>query len=335
MKYSKQFKSLYNLGNLQNRIAVNSVASQQNKIFDGIELGIGTWAWGDRLVWNYGHNYSDKDIEQTYEIAIQNGIRFFDTAEVYGQGKSEEFLGRLMKVDSTPIVLATKFMPYPWRLRADVLRRTLKASLKRLDLPKVQLYQIHFPLWPVPIKVWMKQMADVQQEGLIEAIGVSNYDLSQMLEAHHALVDLGSSLASNQVEYHLLERRIEKNGLLDQCNKLGIKIIAYSPLAMGILSGKYTPENPPSGVRGSQYNRTFLEKIQPLIRTLKKVGMNHDGKTAAQVAINWVICKGALPIPGAKNAGQIEQNVGAVGWRLTDEEVTLLDETSDIVSKKD
>jgi len=110
--------------------------------------------------------------------------------------------------------------------------------------------------------------------------------------------DLG--LASNQVEYHLLERRIEKNGLLERCNEQGIKIIAYSPLAMGILTGKYTPENPPSGVRASQYNRGFLEKVQPLIKNMKKMGMNHDGKTASQVALNWIICKGALPIPGAK-----------------------------------
>lgn len=311
------------------------MTNQPNKIFDGIELGIGTWSWGDRLVWNYGQGYSDQDVEETFNIAILNGIRFFDTAEIYGQGKSELFLGKLMKTTEVPLILATKFIPYPWRLRKDALRRYLMASLKRLDLPRVQLYQIHWPLWPVPIHTWMKQMAEVQQEGLIEAIGVSNYDMIQTLEAQRVLTDLGSGLASNQVEYHLLERRIEKNGLLKQCNELGIKIIAYSPLAMGILSGKYTPENPPSGVRGAHYNRAFLEKIQPLIRVMKKIGMNHDGKTAAQVAINWVICKGALPIPGAKNATQIEQNVGSIGWRLTEEEVNLLDELSDTVNKKD
>lgn len=141
-------------------------------------------------------------------------------------------------------------------------------------------------------------------------------------------------MASNQVEYHLLERRIEKNGLLKQCNELGIKIIAYSPLAMGILSGKYTPENLPNGVRARHYNRALLEKIQPLIKSMKKIGMNHDGKTASQVALNWVICKGALPIPGAKNANQLEQNVGATGWRLLEEEINLLDDLSDSVAKK-
>ena len=310
------------------------MAEKMHELFSGIEIGIGTWAWGDRLVWNYGHGYSDQDIDDTFRIAVENGIRFFDTAEIYGQGKSEAFLGKLMKTTDTPIVLATKFMPYPWRLSPHAIRKALRASLKRLDLPRVQLYQIHWPMPPVSVRIWMEQMLEVQQEGLIEAVGVSNYSLAQTLLAHKVLSDRGSRLASNQVEYHLLERRIEKSGLLKQCNELGIKIIAYSPLAMGILSGKYTPENPPSGVRASQYNRGFLEKIQPLIKTMKKIGMDHDGKTAAQVAINWVVCKGALPIPGAKNANQIEQNTGSIGWRLTEEEVNLLDKLSDTVTKR-
>lgn len=308
---------------------------EENKIFASVELGIGTWAWGDRLVWNYGHGYSEDDITETFQVAINNGIRFFDTAEIYGQGRSEQFLGGLLKSCQEQVILATKFMPYPWRLNANALHKALKASLARLDLPKVQLYQMHMPIGLVPIKTWINQMAEAQKEGLIEAVGVSNYDLNQTKEAAQVLEAHGLHLASNQVEYHLLERRIEKNGLLQYCQENGIKIIAYSPLAMGILTGKYTPENPPRGVRGAQYNREFLTRIQPLIRALKKIGLTHDGKTAAQVAINWTICKGTLPIPGAKNASQVEQNVGASGWRLSDDEVALLDELSDSVTKKE
>jgi len=306
-----------------------------HKIFNGIELGIGTWAWGDRLVWHYGQGYSEKDIEESFAVAIDNGIRFFDTAEIYGQGKSESFLGELMENLEEPVRIATKMMPYPWRFRKDALKKRLEASLARLRLEKVQLYQIHWPLPPISIRTWMERMIEVQQQGLIEAVGVSNYDLAQTIEADNVLKEHGSRLASNQVEYHLLERRIEKNGLMDKCNELGIKIIAYSPLAMGILTGKYTPDNSPSGVRNSQYNHDFLVKIQPLIKAMIKIGNDHDGKSAAQVALNWVICKGAIPIPGAKNANQMEQNVGGAGWRLSADEVKLLDELSDSVTKKD
>jgi aryl-alcohol dehydrogenase-like predicted oxidoreductase len=143
----------------------------------------------------------------------------------------------------------------------------------------------------------------------------------------------GINLASNQLEYHLLERRIEKNGLMEYCKQNGIKVIAYSPLAMGILSGKYTPENPPKGARVSQYSPGFLTRIQPLIKLLKRFGQDHEGKTASQVAINWVICKGALPIPGAKNAKQASENSGAIGWTLTNQEVEQLDEMSDSISQ--
>lgn len=314
---------------------VNAMAIQTHEIFDGIELGIGTWAWGDRLVWKYGQGYNEKDVKESFEVAFDGGIRFFDTAEIYGQGKSETFLGDLMQEVDEPLVIATKMMPYPWRLRGDVLKRRLEASLRRLKMEEVQLYQIHFPLPPVSVHTWMERMVAVQEQGLIEAVGVSNYNLDQTLDAHLTLQQYGSRLASNQVEYNLLERRIETNGLMDKCRELGIKIIAYSPLAMGILSGKYTPENPPVGVRSSQYNRDFLARIQPLLKAMKKIGNDHDGKSAAQVAINWVICKDALPIPGGKNANQIEQNIGALGWRLTPAEVKHLDELSDSVNKKD
>jgi aryl-alcohol dehydrogenase-like predicted oxidoreductase len=302
-------------------------------VLDGIELGIGTWAWGDRLVWGYGNQYSTKDIEETFHAAVENRLRFFDTAEVYGQGKSEKFIGQLLPTVTEKIMVATKIMPYPWRLSKDALRKTLTASLKRLGLKKVDLYQIHWPMPPVSVESWMRQMSEVYEEGLISAVGVSNYNLELTKRSVDALQKKGIPLASNQVEYHLLERRIEKDGLVDFCNANGIRVIAYSPLAMGILSGKYTPDNPPKGTRSAHYNRALLEDIQPLIKLMKSIGMDHEGKTASQVALNWVICKKALAIPGAKNINQVEQNAGAIGWRLTEDEVRKLDESSDVISK--
>jgi len=312
---------------------VENKKSQFDQVFENVEFGIGTWSWGDRFVWGYGNKYSEGDITEAFQESIQNGAYFFDTAEVYGQGKSETFLGKLIPTSSKKLKIATKMMPFPWRLSPHALRNALKNSLKRLNLPKVDLYQIHWPLPPVPIETWMKQMVEVYNEGLIGAIGVSNYDLDKTQTASEALQKSGLKLASNQVEYHLLERRIEKNGLMKYCFDNGIKVIAYSPLAMGILSGKYTPDNPPKGARATQYSRDFLSRIQPLIKELKIIGQDHDGKTASQVALNWTICKNTLPIPGAKNARQAAENCGSTGWKLSEKEMERLDQVSDKVTE--
>jgi aryl-alcohol dehydrogenase-like predicted oxidoreductase len=136
-------------------------------------------------------------------------------------------------------------------------------------------------------------------------------------------------LSSNQLEYSLLDRRIEKNGLLAQCQELGITCIAYSPIAKGVLSGKYSRRHPLSGLRSRKYPVKYLDQIEPLIRLLKEIGDSHDGKTPAQVALNWVMCKGAIPIPGVKTLQQAEENLGALGWRLSENEVAALDDTTD------
>jgi len=297
-------------------------------IFTRIQLGIGTWAWGDKLVWGYGNSYSEADIREAFKVCVGGGIRFFDSAEVYGQGKAETILGELCAQEDEEFVIATKMMPFPWRLFHNSLKFALQNSLRRLRVNQVQLYQMHWPLPPVKVDTWMDRMAEVVDAGMVKAVGVSNYNLEQTITAHEALKKRGLRLASNQVEYHLLERRIEQNGLMEYCLEEGIKIIAYSPLAMGILTGKYTPENPPAGTRAAQYNRSYLEKIQPLIKTLIRIGNDADGKSAGQVAINWCIQKGTLPIPGVKNAAQAVQNLGAIGWQLDAEEMALLDEVS-------
>lgn len=305
--------------------------SQNGGIFQGIELGIGAWSWGDRLFWGYGRGYGEQDVRAAFETCLAYGIRFFDTAETYGQGRSEELLGKFIHETNADVRVATKFMPYPWRLSRAALLRSLRGSLSRLGLPSVDLYQMHWPFPPVTIETWMQAMIEAYQSGLVRAVGVSNYDRGQMQRAYDSLVREGISLASNQVEYHLLNRKVEKNGLLRQCREQGTVLIAYSPLASGILSGKYTPQNLPRGVRGGQYNARYLTRIQPLIRLLQQIGSDLGGKSPAQVALNWIICKGALPIPGAKTSQQSEQNAGAQGWRLTDEQVARLDEISDRV----
>ncbi len=294
-------------------------------------LGIGTWAWGDRFFWNYGRNYTADDIHAAFTAAVEEGITFFDTAEVYGMGRAERFLRDMLAQTETPIVIATKFFPFPWRVRKAAMRRALSHSLKRLGLARVDLYQIHFPWPPRSTDFWVSALGELVQEGLVRAAGVSNYTAEQMRRAHAVLQARGLPLASNQVHYSLLHRAPEHNGVLNACKELGITLIAYSPLEMGLLTGKYTPENPPGGVRSRRYSRGYLARIRPLIGLMREIGQAHGGKTPAQVALNWVICKGAVPIPGAKNARQALSNAGALGWRLTDDEVAALDQASDKV----
>ncbi|HVP21752.1 MAG TPA: aldo/keto reductase [Anaerolineaceae bacterium] len=306
---------------------------KRHPVFEGVEMGVGTAAWGDRLMWGYRRDYQDEDLKLATEVSLAHGINFFDTAEIYGSGRAETLLGEFLKTTETPVKIATKFMPYPWRLGRGSLLSALRGSLSRLGRTKVALYLVHQPLPPVRVETWMEAMAEAFQAGMIEAIGVSNFDRSRTQRAYDALTRSGISLAANQVEYSLLNRGIEKNGLLEFCRELGITVIAHSPLAKGVLSGKYTPQNPLRGVRSTQYTPGFLARAQNLINQLKKIGSDHGGKTAGQVALNWTICKGTIPIPGAKNLQQAEQNMGAGGWSLTEGEVSLLDEMSDRVNK--
>jgi aryl-alcohol dehydrogenase-like predicted oxidoreductase len=304
-------------------------------------LGVGTWQWGDSVFWGYGRSYAEDAIRSAFEASLAAGLNFFDTAEVYGQGRSERFLGRFLSLAGTrpaapppavaPPVVATKFMPLPWRLSKGQLVCALRGSLRRLGLSRVDLYQLHWPYPPQPVEFWAEALADVVEAGLARAVGVSNYDVDQMRRAHAVLAKRGVPLASNQVQYSLLERTPERTGLVNACRELGVTLIAWSPLAKGALTGKYTPDNPPPGFRGRRYRGELLANLQPLISLVRDTGARRGGKSPAQVALNWLICKGAIPIPGAKDARQAQDNAGALGWRLTADDVAALDAASERV----
>jgi len=293
-------------------------------------LGTGCWAWGDRLFWGYGRDYHQEDIRQAFRISLEQGIDFFDTAEVYGFGQSEMYLGSFIQEFGAGrrIIVATKYLPYPWRVTPRAVVRTLQSSLRRLRLAAVDLYQVHRPIPPAGVEMWMQGMAEAVREGLARAVGVSNFNAELTQRAHEALARKGIPLATNQVQYNLLDRSPERTGLERVCRDLGVTLIAYSPLAQGLLTGKYSPQHPlPGAYRRLQWGG-FANRAALLVATLREIGQAHEGKTPGQVALNWVICKGALPIPGAKNAAQVSENAGALGWRLTSEEVALLDEAS-------
>ena len=297
-----------------------------------IQLGFGTWQWGDKFVWGYGReDYTDDDIKAAFDTAIQAGIQFFDTAEIYGLGKSERFIGAFIPQTDQPVFVATKYMPFPWRtlfLPKRAFFDALRNSLKRLGISTIPLYQIH---WPNPLAksaTLLAYMAEAVDRGLIQQVGVSNFNTAQVLDAHKTLSHLNIPLASNQIKYNLLDRQAEFNGLMEVCKDLGVRVIAYSPLAQGFLSGKYTPERMPSTYRYRRLSTWQRSRFPDMVRELRLVGDKYEGKSPAQVAINWTIMKGTLPIPGVKNSSQVLSCLGALGWRLTPEDLLRLDEIS-------
>ncbi|MFH7027184.1 MAG: aldo/keto reductase [Heteroscytonema crispum UTEX LB 1556] len=296
-------------------------------------LCIGTWAWGDKVFWNYGSDYGEEQLEEAFTAALEAGITFFDTAEIYGLGLSEKFLGKFMQKTEQKVQIATKFGPAPWRFTGQSVSDALTDSLKRLQVEKIALYQVHWPFtFLMSQETLMNTLADEVKRGRIEAIGVSNYSAQQMREAHEILAKRGVPLAVNQVRYSLLARQIESNGIFHSARELGVTILAYSPIAQGLLTGKYSAESAetPSGARriDPQFSKEGLQKIEPVISLLRQFGEKRD-RTPVQVALNWLIAQGnVIPIPGAKTAQQVQQNAGALGWRLTDDEIAQLEQVS-------
>ncbi len=306
------------------------MATDNTGFLHALELGVGASAWGDRVIWQYGLTHSEQDLRQAFEVSQREGLSLIDTAEVYGSGRSERLIGKFTRDSELPVLIASKYFPWPWRVSPAAVLAALRGSLSRLGMESIALFQVHRPsALPRPETV-MRGMLDCLEAGLTRAIGVSNFSEAEMLRAYSILARHHVSLASNQVHYSLLSRRVEKDGLLARCKELGIRLIAYSPLEMGLLTGKYSPENPPPGTRAVRYS-FVIGRISPLIKLMTKIGQDHGGRSNSQVALNWVMCKGALPIPGAKNAAQAEENAGALGWRLTNDEMAALDEASDAI----
>lgn len=289
-------------------------------------LGVGAWAWGTRNIWGYGKEYGRADVAAAFRTSLDSGVSLFDTAEIYGRGASERIIGELLREreknsnsGERPVV-ATKFAPLPYRLDPRSLLKALDASLDRLGVSTVDLYQIHFPSPLLRMNGLMDVLAETVKEGKVRQVGVSNYSAEQMQRAHDRLALHGVRLASNQVHYSLLNRAPETNGVLEACRDLGVTLIAYSPLAQGLLTGKYRPGVKPSGYfrrLGRSFSDRNLKKIEPVVEILQEIGESH-GRKPSQVALNWLVTRpGVLAIPGAKDENQARQNAGALGWSMT------------------
>ena len=285
-------------------------------------LGLGVMTWGDRSR-SYGGTRGKEAESGAFEASVASGVDFFDTAEIYGRGSSERRLGEIARGKNP--VIATKFFPYPGRT-ASSLPRALDRSLSRLGRTSVDLYQIHWHTPWMRIRPLMDRLADVVEAGRTRAVGVSNFSEKQMRAAHAALESRGVPLASNQVQYSLLHRDPEANGVLDACRELHVTLIAYMPLAMGALTGKYGP-----GVRPQDRVRRMTgpfrgrgpDAVHPVVEQLRNIGTRY-GKTPGQVALRWLIEQGTVPIPGAKDATQAAENAGALTFSLTRDEVDIL-----------
>ena len=313
-------------------------------------IGFGLWGWGDVLTygWAPSGGYDLDNNEEAVSGAFNKMLELFpsklllDNAEHYGytDGQSEKQQGRVYtehggNENKSPLreqlVWATKYFPTPWRhpwRYPDIVLEAMAGSLSRTKFGQIDIYQLHGPSIPYQFHYWPRMpvvcaaLADAYHTGKVKAIGVCNLDLQTVTWMHDELAKHGVPLVSCQVEFSLVRMDPLTTGLVDGCRKLGIALIAYSPLAVGRLSGKYSDSQRPRGNRN--FGDISWSKIQPIVDELLAIGQAH-AVTPTAVALNWVICKGAIPIPTAKNAAQVADCATALGWRLSSEEEARLD----------
>jgi aryl-alcohol dehydrogenase-like predicted oxidoreductase len=302
-------------------------------------IGLGCWQFseGGGLGGSYWPALPVETENQIVAVSLAAGINWFDTAELYGAGRSEAALARALTAAGKrngDVVIATKWMPI---LRtAASIGATIGERRAHLAPFGIDLHQVHQPLALSSIRAQMNAMADLVAQGAIRTVGVSNFSARRMRVAHAALAARGLPLVANQVRYSLLHRRIEANGVLDAARRLGVTIIAYSPLAQGILSGKFHKE--PGLIRTrtgprkwmTAFRRRGLERSRPIVDLLERIAAAH-GATPSQVALNWLLrAQGetVVVIPGATSVAQAGENARAADLRMSDVEFAQLEELS-------
>jgi aryl-alcohol dehydrogenase-like predicted oxidoreductase len=298
-------------------------------------MGIGAMTWGQPsglARWtpaqlSYGPAHGAAEEERALDVSLAAGVNLIDTAEMYSSGASERRVGEL--ASGRDVILATKFPPSPFS-KIEIFPKALEDSLTHLGRRSIDLYQVHYPNRRMPIPELMNLMADAVEAGKIRAVGVSNYSAEEMRLAYAELDKRGIPLASNQVQYSLLYRKPEVDGVLDACRELGITLIAYSPLAMGALTGKYSARTKASGFRRflPSFRVKAMEAVEPVIGLLREIGEPYS-KSPSQVALRWLIeNENVLPIPGSKNSRQAADNVGALSFSISPEEIEALNQAT-------
>jgi aryl-alcohol dehydrogenase-like predicted oxidoreductase len=308
-------------------------------------LGLGCWQFsnGKGLIGKFWPALRREDIRQIIQTSLEGGINWFDTAESYGNGQSEQLLAGTLKEIGGPLAdqanIATKW--WPAFRTAGSITATIDERIRHLDQRTIHLYQVHSPYSFSSVGAMMNAMAKLVEQGKIKHVGVSNFSAAQMRTADRVLREHGLRLVSNQVKYNLLDRRIEQNGILDTAKELGVAIIAYSPLEQGILSGKFH-KNPSlvKSIKGPRkwtaaFRELGLQKSKPLIETLDHLAQQY-GVSPTQIALNWLINthgENVFAIPGASKKHHAEENVKALQFTLTVEEIEMVSNVSNRVQK--
>jgi aryl-alcohol dehydrogenase-like predicted oxidoreductase len=288
-------------------------------------IGLGTWQFGS-TEWGYGSDYADRGAAAIVQRALDVGITLFDTAELYGFGRSERILGRALEGRRDEAFLASKL--FPALPLAPVVLQRAHGSVRRLGVDALDLYQIHQPNPLVPLSATMPAFGRLLDEGTIRHAGVSNYTLARWQAAEQAL---GRPVVSNQVRFNLVDRR-PQHDLIPWAQANDRIVIAYSPLAQGLLSARYDEDYRPSGLirtASPAFHPENLRRAEPLLDVLREVAGSHD-VTPAQVALAWLIRRpNVVVIPGAASVAQVEVNAAAAEIELADDEDTALSEAAD------
>ena len=298
-------------------------------------IGVGTIAWGDASRGFGTNGFREKDAFEAFQRARKSGINFFDTAEVYGykgqkyEQSAEEILGRFVKNDDAndsddEVVVGSKVFTIPWtnalmgggiRLGKESLVKAGKESVKRMGGRRMDLWSIHFPFPSFSQDALMSALEESLDVGLTRAVGVSNYNTEQLERAFEILEKRGIPLASNQIEYSVVNRKAEKEGLIQSCLDRDVKVVAHSPL--------------------KALKTTEIEEKYVIMNKLCEfIGqVNGGGKSKVSVMLNYCMAKGTIPIPGVKRVEHIEDIENAMGWTLDEESVLTIDEKMDYLDK--
>jgi aryl-alcohol dehydrogenase-like predicted oxidoreductase len=270
--------------------------------------------------WALGEN--DEPVFQVYKVLLDKGVNFFDTAEIYTDGKSERLLGACYRRDGRPSIIASKYLPSSSRRIEKDFLEALDGSLRRLGVETLDLYYVHMPPTAQSIEDLMDYMAEAWTVEKIRAVGVSNFDAEQMRRAAERLEGHGVKLAANQVEYSLMNRQPETNSVLEACKNLDASLVAYRPLGRGLLASV--------GMIGGSSRAAVGTKIESTLETvILSIAEDHGG-SVSQVALSWLLRKDELviPIPGATKVDHAVENAGVLDWVMSEAEFNELDDAS-------